>query len=85
VLSDLDFDERLCGRALGETPDFVSGSRRWTLSRRPRRVATIARRGRPAGTDDFRAMSIFNESCSSATSRAESPRRRLRVGDARRI
>jgi GT2 family glycosyltransferase len=63
VLSELDFDERLCGYALGEDLDFsYRASRRWTL------VVTPAARcdhrhaagGRPE-TDDFRAMSAFNK------------------------
>jgi glycosyltransferase involved in cell wall biosynthesis len=63
VLSELDFDERLCGYALGEDLDFsYRASRRWTLVATP--AARCDHRQAPGGrpeTDDFRAMSIFNK------------------------
>jgi glycosyltransferase involved in cell wall biosynthesis len=63
VLSELEFDERLAGYALGEDLDFsYRVSRRWTLVATPdaRLEHRHAATGRPE-TDDFRAMSIFNK------------------------
>jgi len=63
VLSELDFDERLCGYALGEDLDFsYRVARRWALVATPaaRCDHRQAKGGRPE-TDAFRAMSIFNK------------------------
>ena len=63
VLTELDFDERLCGYALGEDLDFsYRVSRRWALVVTP--DARCDHRQVPGGrpeTDAFRAMSIFNK------------------------
>jgi succinoglycan biosynthesis protein ExoA len=63
VLSEIEFDERLCGYALGEDLDFsYRASKRWTLVATPaaRCDHRQAKGGRPE-TDAFRAMSIFNK------------------------
>ena len=62
VLAEIEFDERLCGSAVGEDLDFsYRASRRWGLVVTP--AARLVRRralgGRPE-TDAFGAMAIFN-------------------------